>query len=130
MRRAEKAGREDASKWIAQYDLFGMSAENALKKVDSPPHAWLFARFNRREALAEHIGARQLTGRAWTAALEAYDRGYRARLQEEIKALEALAKETASKQCAVCGGSGFTYRPYAEPRGYECMQCMTIKPEK
>lgn len=33
-------------------------------------------------------------------------------------------------RCVACGASGFRYSPHHEPRGYECMTCGVVKPER
>ena len=83
MRRAEKAGREAASAWIAASrhttrDQIEREIDRGSWSSAGECHEW----FDRL------IGARNLSGRAYQSALEAYDRGYRARLAEALSDLE------------------------------------------
>jgi hypothetical protein len=81
MRRAELAGRERAESLLRGMQAFYGSTPAERIKValaDEKPHEVY-------SVTPGEIGAHQLTGRAYTAALEAYDRGYRARLTEALK---------------------------------------------
>jgi hypothetical protein len=111
MRRAEKAGREAATE-AAKVEVERVTSVQRLihghtegakeraihdlkvfaRRLDDGscdlPSDDLINTLPIAEAKA-YLGAHNTTGRAWKAALEAYDRGFKARLAEEIKALEA-----------------------------------------
>ncbi len=84
MRRAEKAGREDASTWVAVTP----GAEEVRSELLTAAEGFSPARFrigiDGRSHFERRIGAHQLIGRSFQAACEAYDKGYRERLKEAL----------------------------------------------
>jgi hypothetical protein len=89
MRRAEKAGREDARDVVidipGDVDL-GYYARQYLTDIVTPSQA--LVRAVGREPAAKYIGARNVNGKAWQEALKAYDRGYYAVLKSYLASLD------------------------------------------
>lgn len=94
MRRAERAGRERAGAFLTRYGqlsspfgphAFATRINLNLAQVPEPHKVY--------NPTKEDLGAHQLSGRALKAALEAYDRGYRARLEEALVSLNSNEKK-------------------------------------
>ena len=95
MRRAEKAGRESADRELKRWAGSEYMRQRIAYALEIPEPSLLMREAVGREPFAREIGAHQLSGRAYQSALEAYDRGYRARLAEALADLE-------NPTCAEC----------------------------
>lgn len=84
MRRAEKAGRESAERELKSWEGSAYTSQRIRGALDISSPARVMWEVD-SEAFKREIGALNVSGRAWLAALEAYDRGYRARLTEALK---------------------------------------------
>lgn len=88
MRRAERAGADLANALLRDWARFGYGTPEVIAAAidDAPPSKQM--RDDDRGWFKKDIGAHNLTGRALEAAYAAYDRGYRARLTEELERLQ------------------------------------------